>query len=163
MADSPTRPDPVRSDSPEWIIAKTEGDRAELAVADWFRTRGYEPFKALGQASYDLLLQTTAEVKHDLRATETGNVAIEVQYGGQGSGIVTSPATFWAIVVGEEAFVVKTASLRTLVYGHEWPELRAGDGGRSLVRLVRMDKLRTVPDVRIVSLPALGGGGKTTP
>lgn len=149
-------PTPVRPDSAEWIIAKTEGDRAELAVAEWFRTRGYEPFKALGHASYDLLLQTTAEVKNDLKAATTGNIAVEVQYGGQGSGIITSPATFWAVVVAREAFVVKTAALRTLVYGHEWPELRAGDGGRALVRLVPIEQLRTLPDVRVVPLPTMG-------
>jgi hypothetical protein len=142
-----------RPDSPQWVIAKAEGDHAELAVAQWFRARGYEPFKALGQASYDLLLQTTAEVKHDLRAAETGNVAIEIQYSGQGSGIVNSPATFWAIVVGQEAMVVKTATLRGLVFGHEWPERRAGDGHRSLIRLVPVEMVRAAPDVRVIQLP----------
>jgi hypothetical protein len=66
----------MRADSPQWLTAKAEGDRAELAVAEWFRHRGYEPYKALGLADFDLLLQCGVEVKHDLQAPSTGNFAI---------------------------------------------------------------------------------------
>ena len=89
----------MRPDSPQWIAAKAEGDRAELAIAAWFRDkRGWETYKALGRTDFDLLLQCQVEVKHDLQAPKTDNVAIETAYRGQPSGIITSKATWWVIV-----------------------------------------------------------------
>ena len=60
-------------DSPQWIAAKAEGDRAELAIAGWFRQRGWQTYKTLGQVDFDLLLQCKVEVKSNPKALETGN------------------------------------------------------------------------------------------
>ena len=50
-----------RPDSPSWTAAKTRGDEAELAVAEWFKSRGCDVTKTLGQDSYDLLVMMKRE------------------------------------------------------------------------------------------------------
>lgn len=142
----------IRPDSAAWSAAKAEGDSAELAVASWFRSLGFETFKTLGQASFDLLLTCRVEVKRDLRAAETGNVAVEVEYRGRSSGIHDSQATYWAFVLDDEALVIKTRTLRDLISRSEFPERYCGDGNQSLVRLVPVDTLRKAKDVRVVRL-----------
>ena len=68
----------MREDSPTWTVAKAKGDQAEDAIASWFRDeRGWQTYKTLGRADFDLLLQCEVEVKRNLRTAETGNVAIE--------------------------------------------------------------------------------------
>lgn len=142
----------MRSDSPEWVTAKAHGDRAELAVAEWFRRRGFEPYKSLALAEIDLLLQCFVEVKNDRKAIDTGNVAIETGYRGQASRILTSPANYWALVVGDEAFIIKTTDLRDFALRSTFPEVPAGDGKASRVRLVPLDKLRKLSGVKSVQL-----------
>jgi hypothetical protein len=150
----------MRPDSERWILAKASGDRAELAIAAWFRGRGFEPYKTLGPAAFDLLLQCPVEVKHDARAVETGNVAIETHHRGQPSGILTSRATYWAIVVGAEAFIVGTEKLRTLALAGGFPKAQAGDDQAATVRLLPVDRLRSKRFVRVVALPELSDAQK---
>lgn len=141
------------ADSPEWVAAKADGDTAEIAVAGWFQSVGFDVFKTLGNVAFDLLLQCKVEVKRDRRAAETGNVAVEVEYRGQSSGIHTSQATYWAFVLDGEALIIKTRSLRDLIASSEFQERRAGDGGNAVVKLVPVAQLRAVKDVRQVQLP----------
>jgi hypothetical protein len=145
----------IRPDSEQWIVAKARGDRAELAIAAWFRGRGFEPYKTLGPAAFDLLLQCPVEVKNDIKAAKTGNVAIETHHRGQPSGILTSRATYWAIVVGAEAFIVETEKLRELALAGGCREVQAGDDRAATVRLLPLDKLRSKKFARVVELPEL--------
>lgn len=132
----------MRPDSPSWTAAKEHGDAAEHAIADWFRGRGYIVMRIIGEESFDLQLQCNIEVKHDLRARETGNVAIEVEYNGAASGIKTSQAAWWAIVVDDEAHLVKSDELLRLVMQGRHKVVAAGDGQRSRVALVPIEDLR---------------------
>ena len=145
----------MRPDSPQWIAAKAEGDRAESAVADWFRGRGWQTFKTLGLADFDLLLQCQCEVKHDLQAPRTGNVAIEVAHNGDPSGILTSKATWWVIVVGRKAIIVKKDDLLNFVLAGKFREVPAGDGMKSVVRLVPAEKLTNKRFATVVELPEM--------
>ena len=140
-------------DSPQWITAKAEGDTAELAVAQWFRDRGFEPYKTLGLAPFDLLLQAQVEVKRDHLARETGNIAIETSYRGQASGIMTSNASYWAIVLDTETLIIETSKLRDFVLSGGFREVPAGDNKASRVRLVPVEKLKTKKFCRPVQLP----------
>jgi hypothetical protein len=142
----------IRPDSPSWTAAKGHGDHAEHAIADWFRGRGFEPFLSIGPAQFDLLLQCRVEVKHDLRARETGNVAIEVEYNGQASGIKTSQAAWWAIVVDREAHLVKTPELLRLVMQGSHRVVPAGDGQRSRVALVPIEDLRRLHPYQSIAI-----------
>jgi hypothetical protein len=144
-------------DSPEWVAAKASGDTAELAVAEWFRTRGFEPYRSLGRADFDLLLQSTVEVKHDRRAVESGQVAIETAHRNQPSGIVTSPATYWALVVGGAAFIVKTDELRRAALSGNYVETPGGDGRRSTLRLMPLADLQQVTGCKRVALGGASG------
>jgi hypothetical protein len=142
----------MRPDSPQWIAAKAEGDRAELAIAGWFRRRGWQTYKTLGQADFDLLLQCEVEVKNNPKALETGNVAIETAYQGNPSGIMTSQATWWVVVVGPEATILKTEVLQRFVLTGKFREVRAGDNMASTVRLVPWEKLKALRGAHVITL-----------
>ena len=61
-----------QNDSPQWIAAKAEGDCAELAIAEWFRGRGFEPYKTEGLAGFDLLLPCEVEINTTYRLLQPG-------------------------------------------------------------------------------------------
>ena len=143
----------MKADSPQWIAAKAEGDRAELAIAGWFRQHGWQTYKTLGQADFDLLLQCEVEVKNNPKALETGNVAIETAYQGNPSGIMTSQATWWVIVVGRQATIVKTEVLQRFVLTGKFREVGAGDQGASIVRLVPIERLQKLKGAHTIELP----------
>jgi len=148
----------IRRDSPSWIASKAAGDRAEIALAEWFHTRGWSAFKSLSRADFDLLLTCEVEVKRDLKSSETGNVAVEVAYHGQPSGIITSPATYWAFVLDGEAVLIKTADLRAAVLTGKYRDVSAGDGLAATVRLVPLDKLKGIKGAHVVELPSIRDG-----
>ncbi len=139
-----------RPDSPSWTAAKAHGDDAELDVARWFKARGCEVTKTIGRDTYDLLVLSRIEVKHDLKAPHTGNVAIEVSYNGRPSGIITTRANYFIIVVGEEAFMARTDSLRNVLANGPYIEKSVGDGHRAQVRLVPLETLRELPCVQTI-------------
>jgi hypothetical protein len=106
----------TRPDSPSWLNAKHAGDIAEQLVADWFRERGYDVLRSVGEAAgFDLLCQCRIEVKRDLQAATTGNVAIEVSRNGEASGINTSTAVWWAIITDAHCYLVRRSSLLNLL------------------------------------------------
>jgi hypothetical protein len=95
------------------------------------------------------------EVKRDLKAETTGNVAVETSYQSQPSGIITSQASYWAIVVEGEALIVETARLREFVLSGHFREVPAGDNQAATVRLVPIEKLKGKKFVRVIQLPGL--------
>lgn len=141
-----------RPDSPQWLTAKAIGDRAEIAVAEWFSGRGYAVFKTLGLANFDLMLQATVEVKHDLLAPRTQQVAVELEYNGKASGISTSVAFWWAFVVESQAIIIRTESLKELIDRHNFRRVKGGDGQRTLIVLVPLSVLTQTSGVFIVPL-----------
>jgi hypothetical protein len=148
----------MRQDSPEWIAAKAEGDRAEMAIAKWFQGRGWQTYKTIGRVDFDLLLQCEVEVKRDLQAPHTGNVAIETDYRGNPSGIMVSKATWWVIVLDVEAVIVKRDDLLHVVMSGKFREVAAGDGQAAKVRLVPVARLKAIRGACVITLPeeALG-------
>jgi hypothetical protein len=148
----------IRSDSPSWIASKAAGDRAERELAEFFRGRGWSTFQALGRADFDLLLTCHVEVKRDLKAAETGNVAVEVSYHGQPSGLLTSSAAYWAFVLDREAVLIKTGDLRTAVLTGKYREVNAGDGYATTVKLVPVERLKALKGAQAVPLPAVRDG-----
>ena len=142
----------MRPDSPQWISAKSAGDRAELAVANWFRERGHCVFHTIEPARFDLLVQFRVEVKRDLLAAKTGNVAIEVKHNGQPSGIVTSNASYWAILLEGDLVIIRTESLRAAVSRGRFSERHAGDNRASTVCLIPIEKLKSIKGAQVVSL-----------
>jgi hypothetical protein len=142
----------IRSDSPSWIASKATGDRAERELAEFFRGRGWSTFQAVGRADFDLLLTCEVEVKRDLKTAETGNVAVEVSYHGQPSGLLKSSAAFWAFVLDCEAVLIKTGDLRNAVLTGKYREVRAGDGHAATVKLVPVATLKALKGAHVVPL-----------
>lgn len=141
-----------RPDSQQWLTAKAVGDRAEVAVGEWFAGRGYAVFKTLGLASFDLMLQATVEVKCDLVAPRSQHVAVEIECNGQPSGISTSEAFWWAFVVESQAIIIRTDALKQLIDAHSFRRVKGGDGQRTLLVLVPLSELKQSRDVFIVPL-----------
>ena len=145
-----------RPDSQSWTASKAHGDEAELAVAEWFKSQDFDVTKTLGFDRYDLLVVMRLEVKNDLQAAKTGNIAIEVRYDGKPSGIMTTGADRYAVVVGDTAYLMRTVQLRSLISSGNFPERPAGDGKRAQVRLVPLETLRNLDFVRTLHLPEAG-------
>ncbi len=146
-----------RPDSPQWNEQKLLGDEGERLVGEYFARLGWEVTRSLGRASYDLLLIGRIEVKTDRRAVQTGHVAIEVSYHRQHSGIVTTTATWWAIVLANEVVIVRASVLREAVLTGSHREVSAGDDGAARVRLVPVDELRRLPGAHHIYLRPEGG------
>jgi len=142
----------MRPDSQQWRDAKSLGDVAELAVAEWFIAKGYSVAKSLGRASYDLLVQTHIEVKHDRRAEQSGRLAVELRYRGQPSGLMTTSATWWAIVIGREAMLMRTDTLRRCALSGQYPMCHGGDGGAAELVLVPVADVRGLDGVHVITL-----------
>ena len=91
-------------------------------------------------------------MKHDRQAAATGNVAIETSRQGRPSGIIASTAAWWAIVVGNEAILMKTDVLRRFVSAHRFREVSAGDNKAALARLVPLERLKTLNGAHFIKL-----------
>ena len=141
-----------RPDSSSWTTAKARGDEAELAVAEYFKARDCDVTKTLGPDGYDLLVQIRLEVKNDLRAAETGNVAVEVRWNDRPSGIITTRADRWILKVGDVGYMVRTVHLRSLIDTRNFPSVPAGDGRLAQVVLIPLDMLRNLDFVRTLNL-----------
>ena len=67
------------------------------AYPDAYKIEGY--FKG-----YDLFIpeiEVRIEVKRDVKSNETGNLVIEVEYGGKASALATTEADYWVFWDGE--------------------------------------------------------------
>ena len=63
----------------------------------------------------DILENRTIEVKKDLKAMQTGNVFIEYSSRGKLSGLSTSQADWWALIVSDKVIkLIKTDYLKEL-------------------------------------------------
>ena len=92
-----------------------------------------------------LLKDTTVEVKRDFKTSETGNFAVEYMCGGKPSGISTSEAEWWAIVLdgdqynGEVIVFIKKKRLERLLFATR--TVRGGDNNKAEMYLVRAEEL----------------------
>ena len=142
-----------RPDSPSWTAAKAHGDGAELAVAEYFKSRDCDVAKTLGNDTYDLLIMMKVEVKNDLKAVETGNAAFEVAYKGKPSGVMATSARRYALVVGDTVYMARTAQLRALLQSGNFQPRPAGDGKLARVSLIPLGMLSELDFVQTLILP----------
>lgn len=103
--------------------------------------RGKEGEKLLAQLALSYLIdrEQAVEVKTDYLVAKTGNFFIEKEFKGRPSGIETSPAPYWALVVGESVIIMKTSKLKAVCEGCR--VARGGDGNASLGYLLPVSKL----------------------
>lgn len=92
---------------------------------------------------YDLLAGSKLEVKHDLMAYSTGNIAIEYESRGKLSGLSTTQATYWAFVLAEieTIVVIETNRLKELTKKHWNKRIVGGDTNSSKMVLIPLTEL----------------------
>lgn len=77
-----------------------------------------EHFKKNDTYAYDfeiIPLGITIEVKHDLMALKTGNIAIEYECRGNVSGLYTSLAHYWVYKIEQQFYMIELQKLKKLV------------------------------------------------
>lgn len=75
-------------------------------------------FKKNNNYAYDfeiIPLGITIEVKHDLIAVKTGNIAIEYECRGNASGLYTSLAHYWVYKIDQQFYMIELQKLKKLV------------------------------------------------
>lgn len=90
------------------------------------------------------------EVKHDLASERTGNVAIEYACNGKPSGVMTSSADIWDIVVKTKVYAIKRtvllAEVMRAVFRNSTMLRKGGDGGKARVLLIEVSELPKIAD-----------------
>jgi hypothetical protein len=141
----------VRPDSPSWTAADRDGRALEDRLAAYFRARGFDALRNLGDApAFDVELRALIECKADRLAARTGRVAIETAYRGRPSGLSTTRAGFYVVEAAGSGLWIPTPALRALVEAGEFEERDGGDGGRSRLTLVPLETLTATPGVRVL-------------
>lgn len=91
--------------------------------------------------------ECTFEVKNDVYALKSGNIAVEYfnPKSNKASGLTVSKADFWVYMVGDELWVVPTAKLRSFVEKEKPHRLvsAAGDKNADII-LYKKDHLFTI-------------------
>lgn len=79
------------------------------------------------------LLGKKIEVKNDLQAHITGNVYIEYESRGRRSGISTTEAEFYCIVIKSRFIIIPTDELKEMCRKHlgTWRDKKGGDSNTS--------------------------------
>lgn len=79
------------------------------------------------------------ECKFDRMAHKTGNIALEVGYKGNPSGIVTSKSKWWAVGIKKGFFIILTEELKMTCVLYD--TINGGDNGNSKIKLIPIDDL----------------------
>jgi hypothetical protein len=154
-----------------WVSAKALGDEGEqraarallrafphVATVDWIRT-DLESQRTgdLAAARFDGGVWLV-EVKRDIIADRTGNLAVELARkhgpGMMSTGLTTSQADVWAFVLTRRVVFAKPEPLRRLVDEKRAQgtlhEAYGGDGRRTLLALVPVADVLALPGVVVV-------------
>lgn len=85
------------------------------------------------------------EVKYDVGSERTGNVAIEYACNGKPSGVMTSSADIWDIVVKDKIFAIERtvllAEVMRAVFRNSAMLRKGGDGGKARMLLIEVREL----------------------
>jgi hypothetical protein len=82
----------------------------------------------------------TAELKQDLMAEKTGNVAIEVSSRGKPSGLSTSKATYYVYLIRGDYYMILTTSLRVHISANLYRFVKGGDDNTSELYLIPLHR-----------------------
>jgi hypothetical protein len=91
----------------------------------------------------DIFNDSTIEVKHDLRALETGNIFVEYESRGKPSGMATSESDYYCYAFGSTFHLIKTKELklRCRYYLNTNRDTVGGDSNTSKGILLPIEKL----------------------
>lgn len=125
----------------------------ESKVAGFLSCRGCTDIQFNDDGRYDLRYRKagkrfTLEIKEDLMATTTGNVAIELFSRGKHSGICSSIADSWCYVIGESLYFISRAELLRNLIENGYRQVRGGDNDSSSLILIPLKSFRKICDVK---------------
>ncbi len=114
-----------------------DGKAAELEVAQRLMALLGIPAEDIEHSSskgYDLKIISkgwTFEVKNDLMAHQTGNVAIEYECRGKATALAVTTAEFWVYKFAGQFFAFKTATLKRKLFEEKqfFKAVTGGDAG----------------------------------
>lgn len=129
-----------------WADDKLAGFAAESRFAAELLRRGFEGIKIHNGDHPDFDISAgnlTWEVKADRQYRRTSQVFVETEYDGHPSGLMGTKADYFAIVLGDIAWVYKTRDFREwLEKSKEYHGLTlfegAGDGAKSKGYLIQL-------------------------
>lgn len=90
----------------------------------------------------------TLEIKEDLMAATTGNVAIELFSRGKHSGICSSIADSWCYVLGNELYFISRPALLLKLIENGYRQVRGGDNDSSSLILIPIKQFRKMCDIK---------------
>lgn len=134
------------------------GDIAEQRVMTLFDSLGWtssKHYERETRSHFDLIvtipwsgLGFTVEVKNDIYALKSGNIAVEMYNpkSGKLSGLTATKADLWVFMVGEELWIANTEKLRQYVDTHK-PFRTIDAGGDKNANLFLYKKDVLFPDV----------------
>ena len=101
---------------------------------------------------------STVEVKRDRLVSRTGNIAVEISYKGNPSGLMKTQANWYAFVLSGEDYndevviLVKTSRLKKLVetVKRDRGTVMGGDGKQSVLVLVPLPRILDLTNVNNV-------------
>jgi hypothetical protein len=120
------------------------GQESERIVMSELKSKGYRVYPSEPYCDYDIIIEKRVEVKTDKMSQKTGNVAIEVSYKGEPSGVMTTTAEYIAyrLLPDKKAWFCKTSDLReylmnaNIIYGGDY-----GYSGLALIKLEEFYKI----------------------
>ncbi|HRI28272.1 MAG TPA: hypothetical protein PK715_09480, partial [Chitinophagales bacterium] len=98
---------------------------------------------------YDLKINSlglTFEVKNDLMAEKTGNIAVEYESRGKASGLSTTTADFWVYKFSGVYYMLETSRLKTELFSNKnyWKDVTGGDwGSNTKMYLVKVPNFKS--------------------
>lgn len=116
-----------------------DGQQAENEVAQLLATRfgvAIEQIERSASKGFDLRivpLNRTFEVKNDLLAERTGNIAIEYECRGRASGLAATTADYWVYKFSGNYCLIETVRLNQELFidNNFWKKVSGGDPGSS--------------------------------
>ncbi|MCC6723641.1 MAG: hypothetical protein IT258_03975 [Saprospiraceae bacterium] len=128
-----------------------DGQAAELEVAQRLMARLGIPADDIEHSTskgYDLKIISkgwTFEVKNDLMAHQTGNVAIEYESRGKPTALAATTAEFWVYKFAGQFFAFRTETLKRKIFEEKqyFKAVTGGDAGSNTkMYLVKVEELK---------------------
>ena len=104
---------------PQFSNSLGVGKEREEEVMAFMREHGHLPIPIPGKfKGYDFFTANTKrayEVKQDWKSRYSGNLVVEIAFGGKPSGLSTTQADWWIFHTGEEYIFMQPKTIRKLI------------------------------------------------
>ena|ERR1700733_10108174 len=127
---------------------KAEGNYAEVYILEALHKIGFsDAYQTEGKFSdYDIIIPSkniTFEIKNDMMALKTGNIAIEIEKkDGTPTGITVSKADYWIIFAQNEIYFLDRLALKDYALKSDFRTVFGGDKWFFKMVLVPIQELK---------------------